>query len=366
MAGPTNTTIYTIVGYDANNCHSSINETVIIGALSPAPVVVSPVQYCINAVSVPLTAIGTNLIWYTVPYAGTGTTVVPVPSTAVPGTFMYYVSQTSSGCESPRDSIEVQVFDSVRMSFDIDVHVGCLNDSVLFRNTSTGGTQYLWTFNDGKTDTTTSTYHLFHPVLDSAVYWVQLNGANYVCSPDSIIKTFTLYPAPPIRFLHDLTHDQTIPYGKSIQLSVYGAWIYYWTPDNGSLDNNNISNPVAWPTEKTTFTVYGYDHTGCEDSGQVTIDVITTQEAIPSAFTPNGDGKNDIFHVINLAYGKLVEMHIYNRWGELVCSTTDNEKGWDGTLEGVPQDLGVYNYYIIVERENHERVFYKGDVTLIR
>ncbi len=366
MAGPSNTTVYTIVGYDANNCHASINEPITIGALSPAPVVVSPVKYCINAVSLPLTAIGSNLIWYTVPFAGTGTTIDPIPSTSVPGSFMYYVSQTSSGCESPRDSIEVDVLDSVRISFDIDVHVGCLNDSVLFNNTSTGGTQYLWTFNDGKTDTSKSTYHLFHPVLDSAIYWVQLNGVNNVCSPDSSVKTFTLYPAPPIRFLHDLTHNQAIQYGKSIQLSVYGAWIYYWTPNNGSLDNNNINNPVATPTEKTTFTVYGYDHTGCEDSGQVTIDVITTHEAIPSAFTPNGDGKNDIFHVINLAYGKLLEMHVYNRWGELVCKTTDNDKGWDGTLDGVPQDIGVYNYYIIVERENHEQVFYKGDVTLIR
>jgi gliding motility-associated-like protein len=177
--------------------------------------------------------------------------------------------------------------------------------------------------------------------------------------------TVTVDPAPP-RFLHDMTVSQSIYYGQSIQLSVLGATKYFWYPNDGTLDNCNINNPVASPLEKTTYTVQGYNNTGCVDSASVTIDVITTKEVVPSGFTPNDDGLNDVFRVSNLAYGHLVEMKIINRWGQVVCQTTDNKKGWDGKLNGVPQDVGVYYYSIIVEREDKSVVYYKGDLTLIR
>ena len=70
--------------------------------------------------------------------------------------------------------------------------------------------------------------------------------------------------------------------------------------------------------------------------------------------------------MVNLAYGHLVEMKIVNRWGQVVCQTMDNKKGWDGKVNGVPQDVGVYYYSIIVEREDKSVVYYKGDLTLIR
>jgi len=254
----------------------------------------------------------------------------------------------------------------VHPGFQFTPFMGCSWDSLIFTNTSTNATKYLWSFGDGTSDTSMNPTHNYNIATDTIHRYVTLRAYNPACHSDSVTKDIVLYPVPAKPFLYDMTADQAIPYGRSIQLGVHGGWIYYWKPDNGTLNNPNISNPIASPQEKTTYTVYSYQHQGCIDSAHVTIDVLTTTEVIPSAFTPNGDGINDVFRVVNLAFGRLVEMHIYNRWGQEVCRTNDNEKGWDGMFEGVPQDLGVFNYYIIIERENHKEVHYKGTVTLIR
>ncbi|MBZ0099247.1 MAG: gliding motility-associated C-terminal domain-containing protein [Taibaiella sp.] len=69
---------------------------------------------------------------------------------------------------------------------------------------------------------------------------------------------------------------------------------------------------------------------------------------VPSAFSPNGDGKNDVFRITNLGFQRIMEFRVFNRWGQEIFSTNDHRRGWDGTWEGVPQEMGVYNYLIRV------------------
>jgi Fungalysin metallopeptidase (M36)/Ig-like domain CHU_C associated/Fungalysin/Thermolysin Propeptide Motif len=83
--------------------------TVIVAAVSPAPIVVSPVTYCQNATPIALTSPGINQLWYTTATGGTGSTVAPTPSTASAGSTIYYVTQNSTCGESPRASISVVV-----------------------------------------------------------------------------------------------------------------------------------------------------------------------------------------------------------------------------------------------------------------
>ena len=228
--------------------------------------------------------------------------------------------------------------------------------------TASGGVNYVWTpalnLSCTNCDSTISTA----PV--TTVYTVMVTDMYGCHAKDTAslqVSTISL-----VHFMTNVTANATINYGDSIRLNADGAVLWYWTPDNGTLSNANINNPIADPLINTTYTVYGYNQYGCLDTAQVTIDIATTYEVIPSAFTPNEDGLNDVFRVANLRYGKLLEMNIYNRWGQLVCKTTDNNKGWDGKFNGEPQDMGVYNYYIIVERENGKTYRYKGDLTLIR
>jgi gliding motility-associated-like protein len=142
-----------------------------------------------------------------------------------------------------------------------------------------------------------------------------------------------------------------------------------WKPDDGSLSNPNINNPVAKPTTTTIYTVYGYDHNGCLDSAYVHVIVDSTMtEDIPSGFTPNGDGLNDVFRPVGLKFQNIVEFRVYNRWGQQLFYSNNPKVGWDGTFNGVPQDLGVYYYVIIAGRPGGDGVdvTYKGEVTLIR
>ncbi len=369
LASPTDTITYNIVGTDIFGCVNSTTVTVNVNPIPAAPVVVTPVNYCMTATSIPLVATGTSLLWYSAATGGVGSGTAPTPSTAAVGTFNFYVTQTVETCESPRATITVNVLHNSVTSFDYKILYGCTFDTVVFNNTSQYSNHYEWTFGDGPAiDTTINPVHFYLPAHAPTNYTVKLHGYNPICFDDSTIQVLTLLPNPnPPNVINNITADQTITFGNSVQLDVTGGFIFYWKPDDGSLNNPNINNPVATPSVTTTYYVYAYDKTGCMDSSKVTITVdYHDNDFIPSAFTPNGDGQNDVFKISHLRYTKLVEFSIYNRWGQRVFHTDDMTKGWDGHFDGEPQDMGVYNYLIITAQTDGSNKTYKGTVTLIR
>jgi len=100
---------YTAAYTSAAGCDSLVTLNLSVNPIPPPPQVVSPLQYCQNDASAALTATGANLLWYDSAAGGTGTGAAPVPATGFPGSRMYYVSQTVQGCESARDSIQVDI-----------------------------------------------------------------------------------------------------------------------------------------------------------------------------------------------------------------------------------------------------------------
>lgn len=170
-------------------------------------------------------------------------------------------------------------------------------------------------------------------------------------------------PMPNVRILNN---DTTIKYGQRLQLLASGAYMYSWTPMS-SLTNPNILNPVANPTEPTMYYVLGIADNGCRSMDSVFVDIDYRDNLfVPTAFTPNGDGKNDVFRVSNITFQRLLEFRVFNRWGQEIFSTNDISKGWDGSWKGVPQDMGVYQYLIRVAYPDGYVETYKGDVTLVR
>ncbi len=200
------------------------------------------------------------------------------------------------------------------------------------------------------------------PISASGPYTV-----TYILKNCPVSATRDVAITPPLT-LTEMSLDQTIPYGATVQLGVKGALYYEWLVVDGSIDNPNINNPVVKPEKTTIYTVVGVNAAGCRDTASVTIIVDQNMaDGIPSAFTPNGDGLNDIFRVVNLKYQKLVEFTIYNRWGQLVYQNRyDLNHGWDGTFKGEPQDMGVYTYKITVITAEGLTKYYKGDVMLVR
>jgi gliding motility-associated-like protein len=86
----------------------------------------------------------------------------------------------------------------------------------------------------------------------------------------------------------------------------------------------------------------------------------------PTAFTPNGDGRNDLLSPLGVRNVKTMNFQIWNRWGQLVYSSSDPTKGWDGNFKGTPAQTGVYAYLIDYMTTGGEEKVLKGNVTLIR
>lgn len=239
----------------------------------------------------------------------------------------------------------------------------CIGSTLaLYASDSVPITSWSWTGPNGFTSSQQNPVIYNVPATAAGTYIV--SASNGACNTQGT-TTVVLNPAAT---LINVTPDQSILFGASVQLNAWGAEFYMWMPNDGSLNNPNINNPIATPHITTTYIVSGMNEWGCSDTASVTIKVIVGDTAlVPSAFTPNGDGLNDIFRIINPKNRKLVEFNVFNRWGQVVYHNEWNiTQGWDGTFNGVPQDMGVYNYIVILSSPDGGDVVYKGDVMLVR
>lgn len=160
----------------------------------------------------------------------------------------------------------------------------------------------------------------------------------------------------------------TYEYNDIISFTASGNFIYYtWFPTELFVDPYLRDNQ-ARALEQTDFYVVGTDRYGCKDTANILINVEYPHAPImPNAFSPNGDGRNDVFLIPGNEFNRLIKFEVYNRWGQRVFQTTDKNRGWDGFDESKqPCAQGVYMYTISVELPNKEVRTYNGDVTLIR
>ena len=117
---------------------------------------------------------------------------------------------------------------------------------------------------------------------------------------------------------------------------------------------------------RTDITLTVTDPFGCKSSTdkQLTPDACCTV-LFPTAFSPNGDGLNDNFRPIFNGYHNFHQFRIVNRWGQVVFESANSNPSWDGSFNGVPQDMGVYYYYIKYDCGGNT-IEERGDVTLVR
>jgi gliding motility-associated-like protein len=274
------------------------------------------------------------------------------------------VTDTIPCTQTAVESIDVIAIDVHTSVHDTSV---CLLDSMYLHayTTVTGvvsGINYSWT----------PTNNIGEP-NDSVTTFMGIGGYTYSVTATTVplgcfaSDTEAIHSFAPVTFT-GVTASQTIAYGSSVQLNADGATLYTWTPDNGTLSNPNISNPVATPVDSvTTYTVYGMNPYGCLDSASLTITLTySTPEFVPSAFTPNHDGLNDLLKVGNLKLSKLVDFRVFNRWGQQIFQTSNPEVGWDGTFNGTPQDIGTYSYMVIISHADGQQQTITGNVALIR
>ena len=143
--------------------------------------------------------------------------------------------------------------------------------------------------------------------------------------------------------------------------------IYKWAPVHFF---NNVDKYATWgrvELEHSVVTLTVTDPFGCVASGSREIDPsVCCNVPFPNAFSPNGDGHNDVFRPIPMrAYHRYHVFRIENRWGQTIFESSNNKAEWDGTFNGVLQDIGVYFYYLKYDCDG-KTIEQKGDVTLIR
>jgi gliding motility-associated-like protein len=164
----------------------------------------------------------------------------------------------------------------------------------------------------------------------------------------------------------DASPDATIFKGESVDISVTNGqtnWNYEW--DNGP----KTSGQTVKPEESTTYIVTVTDENGCTGTAEVRIDVeiktCADDVVLPTAFSPNGDGVNDVLIVRNNTIDEL-EMIIYSRWGQEMFRTTDPQIGWDGTFNGATLNSDVYAFYIKAKCLDGNEIIKQGNVSLLK
>lgn len=150
----------------------------------------------------------------------------------------------------------------------------------------------------------------------------------------------------------------------------------FWTPLTFLRFDGNSLEPVVRPLEDQEYIILAFDANGCPVEARTFVEVDKNRNVfIPNIFTPDGDGINDIFSVYTgngVAF--IHSFRIFDRWGEMVFERTDLDptpfpdplNSWDGTFRGRNMNPGVYVFLIEVEFEDGERLYYRGDITLIR
>jgi len=160
------------------------------------------------------------------------------------------------------------------------------------------------------------------------------------------------------------SNNTTLVFGESIKLDATGADSYAWSPGT-YLNDSTIQSPIASPYETIQYFVTG-NIDRCTATDSVTVEIIYIGDAVfvPNAFTPDGDGKNDLFGAVHAGNYDSFEMKIFNRWGEMVFNSDDISEFWDGNYKGLKQPTGTYVFHIGLTAGKN-KISKIGSVTLL-
>ncbi len=203
--------------------------------------------------------------------------------------------------------------------------------------------------------------------LCAGTYSVTINDSE-LCQ---LTESFTLIVDSIFSHVDVYSDKDTIYQGQSTGLhaTTIPTCNYTWTPATG-LDNPNSANPIASPTQTTTYILTISDPNGCTylDTLKITVLEVFCVDPyvyVPNAFTPDGDARNDVLFVRSKMVSEM-NFLVYDRWGEKVFESHDMNAGWDGTYRGKKCDPGVFVYYLDATCHNKVKYLKKGNITLLR
>jgi gliding motility-associated-like protein len=158
--------------------------------------------------------------------------------------------------------------------------------------------------------------------------------------------------------------------GSTVEISELNNYQNYQWISNAELECNVCASTSFVVEEDTELTLIVRDENGCQNQTELFIEFRQScrldELLIPDAITPNGNGRNDKFRIVNFRNdASEVNIKVFNRWGEKLYEENGND-GWDGTYKNEQAPEGVYLYIIEVTCENDRTQLFKGDLTILR
>jgi gliding motility-associated-like protein len=248
----------------------------------------------------------------------------------------------------------------------------CPHKKVFFKDSSAVGMdqvdQWDWDFGDGDSSDLEDPVHEYE---GPGSYTVSLAVGTKNGCKDTVTEQISVSPDPTADFSYEAQGEEPRvgePVSFSDSSSNASAW--QWSFGDNSLSSTE-QNPEHVYSEEGSYVVTQIveDGAGCRDTALREIGVAPGDEvhppAVPTGFSPNGDGTNDILRVRGGPF-EFLTFKVYNQWGTLVFSSNEQDKGWDGIYQGERQPVGDYVYTIKATTIDGERYSFSGDVTLIR
>ena len=268
-----------------------------------------------------------------------------VHAATMPGKY-YVVSRIS--CHARTDSFSVH---GVNVDFTLGEDTVICNGAPLALHVPLAGAAYLW--QDGSRSQTFT-------VTESGVYHVTVDREH--CRSADTVRVTYHHLSPDIGADRSVCRDEPVSVLLSLDTAAYDIVRWQDGSRGGMMQVTDTGVYIVTVTLPPC---------SASDTVRVTYELCRCHVEVPSAFTPNGDGKNDVFRPVTEAGCPVTRyaLYIYNRWGQRVYAHagTDVTEGWDGTWQGLPAGAGTYMYYMELEAGTRpEQYRRQGDVSLIR
>jgi len=277
----------------------------------------------------------------------------------------YWVQRQIGTCPLETDTIIIAV-DPSKITSSLNDISGCSPLTIDFTaNGSNGISNWSWNLSDGSTINTQSGTYSFK---NSGEYTISLSAisANNCILNKGIISTVEVFENP----IADFTwSDQPTILENPIffednSTTPIANWEWIYQEEEVSHDSDFVLTPHSIHNSEITLKVENIH--GCTDELQKNI-TFKMQNLIfvPNAFTPNGDGLNDVFRITDY-YNIVIEFSIYNRWGDLIWSANSSNYSWDGTQNNKIVQNGIYPWVIKAKIGHSTFDKIEGHLTLIR
>lgn len=355
IASPVTPTTYFLTAGNAG-CYTTGSVQVHVQP-SPRITMISDTTVCANTAVQLYASGGTEYHWY--PAAGLSSVSVAAPVATIAAGTRYTVRvKGANGC-SATDSVQLSVFPKPSFKLTPLNPSLCQGDTMELR--ASGGDEYQWNA-DVLLSAPDADIALVNPT--TTMQYKVVIRSNTCNVEDSLFTVVQVSPKPvaSVKKSNDIDCSNF-----QAQLTASGGSHYEWFPIQG-LSDPKVANPVATPSQTTTYQVKVANQQGCYSVDSITVKYDATganRLFIASAFTPNHDGKNDCFGVRHWGSVKDFRLTIYNRWGEKVFTSNNPSDCWDGRYKGVDQPSGVF-VYLIKGASICGEINKKGMVTLVR